>query len=222
MGKSCKIEKLGLSETVQGLMAEGVTTRAEMTERLQQEYGADVSEATVGRYMARIRGAAANEAFQKITDHVNRTVPNDLEALEEMEKQALEWSREAGASQTERAAAAAEQIRGELAEWRHELIQEKEDHAPVVRRIIKKCLSYIQADDRRQEQRLAAMRMVHKIIETKLAKAGLLDDEQKGRIVFLKREAEGNNGDGPADEKRSGRVIRLVEGAGGDDESGRS
>lgn len=214
MPKTCKIEYLGLSDTVQQLMAEGVVTRAEMTERLQNDYGADVSEATVGRYMAKIRSAAQDEAFQKIQDHVNKTVPDDLDALEEMEKQALEWTREAGITSAERATAAAENISGEIEQWRDMLLSEK-DPQKIVRWIIKRCIFYLAEDDRRQEQRLSAMRMVHKIIETKLSKAGLLDDETKGRIVFLQKQARDGdeNGDGGSEEKKDGsgkKVLRLV------------
>lgn len=214
MPKTCKIELLGLSETVQQLMAEGVVTRSEMTEKLQNDYGADVSEATVGRYMARIRSAAQNEAFQKIQDHVNKTVPDDLDALEEMEKQALEWTREAGATSAERAAAAAEKISGELDQWQSMLLSEK-DPQKIVRWIVKRCSFYLAEDDRRQEQRLSAMRMVQNIIETKLSKAGLLDDESRGRIVFLQKQAVGEdeNDAGGSEEKKDGsgkKVLRLI------------
>ncbi len=205
MGKTTKIEQQGLAETVQELMSQGITTRAAVTEKLVSEYGADVSEATVGRYLAKVRRAAENQAYKTITDHVNKTVPDDLEALEEMEKQALEWSREAGASQTERAADAAEKIAGELDEWKERLAGEKD--AQVVRWIIKKCLGYLAADDRRQEQRLAAMKMVHKIIETKLSKAGLLDDDTKGRIVFMQRGSGDSEGEDRGEKKN---IIRLV------------
>ena len=209
MPKTCKIEQKNLGETVARLMADGqASTRAELTEVLNAQYDADVSEATVGRYMARLRSAAGNEAFTKITEHVNRTVPDDLEALEEMERQALAWSREAGASQAERAADAAERIAGELDAWRDMLLKEKDNYADTIRWIVKRCTAYIAADDRRQEQRLAAMRMVHKIIETKLSKAGLLDDETKGRIVFLQRQAAGDDDSAP--EKEKGRVLSMV------------
>jgi hypothetical protein len=213
MPKTCKIDQMGLSETVQRLMAEGVTTRADMTERLRSEHGADVSEATVGRYMARVRRAAEGEAFAYIQDHVNRTVPDDMEALEEMERTALDWSREAGASQSERAALAAERIAGEIEEWRDRLLSFAEkDQQQFVRWVIKRCTSYLAEDDRRQEQRLSAMRMVHKIIETKLSKAGLLDDEQKGRIIFLQRAAAGEEDlqRGSGSDSGAGAKLRLV------------
>lgn len=187
MPRTCKIDQLGLSDTVQQLMVEeGITTRAAMTAVLRERYNADVSEATVGRYLARIRNAAAGEAFQKIQEHVNRTVPADLDALEEMERQCLAWSREAGRDQVDRVAEAAQAIAGELDTWREMLLADA-DTQTTVRRIIRRAVKLIAADDRRQEQRLAAMRMVHKIIETKLSKAGLLDDEQKGRIVLLQQ-----------------------------------
>lgn len=221
MAKSCKIEKLGLAEKVQELMASGVNTRAEMTIRLQEDHGADVSEATVGRYMARIRSAADNEAFRTIQDHVNKVVPDDLDALEEMERFALEWSREAGVDVAERSAAAAESIAGEFTMWRDQLLaaETDEQQAKVVRWIVKKAVRYLAADDRRQEQRLSAMRMVHKIIETKLSKAGLLDDDQRGRIVFLQQQYQGD-GEPAAAVKQAGRGLRLVNSKPGSSDGG--
>jgi hypothetical protein len=139
-------------------------------------------------------------------------VPEDLAALEEMEKQALDWSRQAGATSAERAAAAAENIAGELMQWREAIISARQDEAAdkVVRWIIKRAAFLLAEDDRRQEQRIAAMRMVHKIIETKLAKAGLLDDDQKGRIVFLTRKATGQDEDGAPGQADGRRVLRLI------------
>ena len=208
MPKTCKIEQLGLSDTVQSLMADGVTTRAEMREKLVSEYGADVSEATVGRYMAKIRRVAENEAFHTIQDHVNRTVPDDLDALEEMEKQCLEWSREAGCDVAERTASAAAEIKGELEAWREKIQASTDDPDAAVKWIIKRAAAHLAQEDRRQEQRLSAMRQVHKIIETKLSKAGLLDDDQKGRIVFLRREASGEDDASAAPD--AGRSLRIA------------
>ena len=211
MPKTCKIEQMGLSETVQSLMAEGVSTRAAMTDKLRADYGADLSPATVGRFMAKLRASAHGEAYKTITDHVNKTVPDDLAALEEMEKQALDWSREAGRSIAERAAEAADLIKGELDEWRSRLILEREDPNPAVRWIIKQCIKYLAEDDNRQKQRLEAMRMVHKIIELKLSKAGLLDDDTKGRILLIQRQADMEEGTGAGDPKKSrSNILRLV------------
>src|SRR6056297_4044306 len=110
MPKTCKIDQAGFGDTVQKLMADGINTRQAMAERLQNDFGLDVSEATVGRYMAKIRAQAQEQAFTTITEHVNRTVPDDLDALEEMERMCLEWSRQAGKDRTERLAEAAENI----------------------------------------------------------------------------------------------------------------
>ncbi len=210
MPKSCKIDRLGYAEIVQQLMADGVNTRQAMAECLNNDYGLDVSEATVGRYMARIRSAAQDQAFQTITEHVNRTVPDDLDALEEMEKICLDWSRQAGRDRAERLAEAAENIAGEIDAW-HDLIIQSEDPKKATKQIIKKALALIAMDDRRQEQRLSAMRQVHKIIETKLSKAGLLDDDQKGRIVFMQQQYRD---DQPATKGKN--TLRLV----GDGEDG--
>jgi hypothetical protein len=188
-------------------MTEGINTRAEMTAVLRDKYGLSVSEATVGRFMARVRSAAGEEAYHTITKHVNEVLPGDLEALEEIEKTCLEWSREAGIDTKERIAEAVGNIQREIAEFTSILVNSN-DPEKVAKQILKKCLGYILADDRRQEQRLSAMRNVQKIIELKLNKAGLLDDDQNGRIILVKNQHQDdsppdNNGDG-------GRVLHLI------------
>lgn len=168
MPKSTIIEREGLSDVVQQLMAAGVNTRAAMTERLRTDYNLEVSEATVGRYMARVRSAAADEAFQKITDHVNQVIPADLDALEDIERMCLDWSREAGKDVVDRVAEASLSVTRDLPEWIARLAaigSDEKERLTLARWMIKKCLGYLAIDDRRQEQRLAAMRMAANIVE---------------------------------------------------------
>lgn len=185
--KTSKIDRLGLSERVQALVAGGTTSRDRIAEILTAESGASISSRTIGRYIASIKDVAHSKAFQIISDHVDKVVPDDLDALERMERLCLQWSQEAAKDTIERVAAATEDIRGELQTWISALLN-GEDSAETIKFIISKCLSYIQRDANLQEQRLKAMRMAVQIIDLKLSKAGLLDDDQRGRIVFLKRE----------------------------------
>ncbi len=183
-----KIEILGLSEDVQALVASGLSARR-IAARLNNEHpDAEISESTVTRYVARVRKEAQGEAFQKIKDHVDRVVPDDLNALEEMESQSLEWAREAGQDRVERMADAAFEIRGEIDDWINLLVSSGEnEQEATARRIIRRCLSIMTREDRLQQQRNQAMHTAIKIIDLKLRQAGLLDEEGKGRIVIVER-----------------------------------
>lgn len=186
----CKIEKAGLSEVVQGLVTSGVTTRAAIADILRRDHAADVSDATVGRYLARLKSHAHSKAYQIISDHVDKVVPDDLNALEAMESLSYEWAMEASLPQARRLAIAAGKIRENLDAWRRSLLSEPDDEK-AVKGIIEVCMGYVQEDAREQEQRLKAMRMAANIIELKLSKAGLLNEDTKGKIVLLSRSDAG-------------------------------
>jgi len=183
-----RIEALGLSGEVQALVATGLSARR-IAVRLNNEHPeAALSESAVTRYVARVRKEAQGEAFQKIKDHVDRVVPDDLNALEEMEARCLEWAREAGQDRVERMAEAAFGIRGEIEAWETELLTvDKEKKEATVQRLIRRCLSIMAREDRLQKARTEAMLTAIKIIDLKLRQAGLLDEEGKGRIIIVER-----------------------------------
>jgi hypothetical protein len=196
-----KIERLGLSEVVQDLVVSGITTRAAIAGVLRDQHRAAVSDATVGRYLSRLKAEAGGKAFQIISDHVDRVVPEDLKALEAMEALAYTWAMEASVPQARRIAEAAAQIAEKMEYWRSLLLAEVQNPTDQIKEIISECLSMVQADAREQDQRLRAMRAAVSIIDLKLSKAGLLDDDTKGRIVFLSRTEAGRsdkNDDAPA------------------------
>jgi len=179
-----KIEILGLSDRVQQLVSDGLSAR-KIASRLRSENpDIDISDASVVRFVATIKDAAHAEAFDTIRKHVDKTVPDDLKALEEMEAQALSWAREAGADRVDRMASAAGRITGHIELWRQTL-SETDDTEQVVRKIIKICLLYITREDRLQKQRIDAMNMATKIIDLKLRQAGLLDEEGKSPVVVV-------------------------------------
>lgn len=188
-----KIEKGGFSDVIQKLVADGITTRSAIAQHLREHYNADLSDATVGRFLSRLKSSASSKAFQIISDHVDRVVPEDLKALEAMESLAYQWAMEASIPQARRLAAAASKIKENLSQWRALFLSGQQDE-DIVKAIIETCLTYVQEDAREQEQRLKAMRAAVQIIDLKLSKAGLLDDDTKGKIVLLTRQA-GVDGD---------------------------
>jgi len=191
--KRTKIEQMGLSGRIQELVTEGLSARRIAAQVKIENPDADVSESAIARYVSKARNAATDEAFKTIRDHVDRVVPEDLKALEEMEAQCLVWAREAGKDRVDRMAEAAVAITGKVPLWRWMLVSDTyftgkdEDIDVLVRRIIRECLVYMAREDRLQLQRDKAMNTAIKIIDLKLRQAGLLDDEGKSPIYIVDR-----------------------------------
>lgn len=189
-----KIERLGLAPRVARLMVEeGITVGREIGRILRKE-GVKISDAAVNRYLAKVGRVAKSTAEKIIQEHVDRVVPDDLAALEEMEALCLKWSKEETPELAERIAAAKATADFEVDDWVRVLsavpASDIKARAAAVKEIIKRVVDYIAKDDRMQDKRIRAMAMAHKIIETKLSKAGLLKDEGKGKIVIVESSRE--------------------------------
>ncbi len=196
-GKS-KIIKHGLDTRVQELAARGSSAAEIHRVLLQENPGLELHESSVGRYLSKCKESAIQRSFETIKDHVDRVVPADLNALEELEAQALSWSREAAPTAAERAVIAAEKLSAEIEWWAQKLVsfsQQSESAEDVARQLIRRAAFLLAEDDRRQEARLKAMRMAVQIIDLKLRQAGLLDPETKGRIVIMKSNESMEDGD---------------------------
>ena len=184
-----KIEILGLGDRVQALVSEGLSARRIASRIRNENPDIDISDASVVRYVSTVKAEAQAEAFDTIRKHVDKTVPDDLKALEEMEAQALLWAREAGSDRVERMAQAGMEIAGHVEAWRDALLN-TEDVEAVVKKIMRICLVYMSREDRLQAHRIQAMTMATKIIDLKLRQAGLLDEDGKRQVVIMKRDAE--------------------------------
>jgi len=183
-----KIEKLGYAETVQELMKGGITVAKKIAEILRTEHGADVSDSSVTRYVAKIKHTIKDDAFKTIRDHVDKEVPKDLDALEDMERQCLDWAFEDPKELAERLTDAISLVDGELDKWILLLenpIGEEKNRRVVVKQIVRMALDYVLKDARMQAKRIQAMNTAIKIIDLKLRQAGLLDDDTKGRIIIF-------------------------------------
>ena len=197
-----KIKALKLEETFQQLMKAGCVTSPKLTEALNQELERRglpdrISRATVTRHLKKVKDVIGEDALKIIRDHIDRVVPEDLAALEEIESTCLDWFREPGDDRIKRLTEAALDIRGEIDKWINQLmavaaIQGDEEKFKKAKRklagtMLAGAMSYLKNDAMMQGQRLAAAKMAQTVIESKLRNAGLLDDETKGRIVFLTR-----------------------------------
>lgn len=210
-----KIERLGLADRVANIMTdEGITVGREIGRMLRSE-GHRISDAAVNRYLSKVGRVASSRAEKIITEHVDKVIPDDLKALEELEALGLKWSREDPIELADRMSGIKAAIDFEVNEWADSITaaaneKNTEKRAAAVKEIIKKCLGYILKDERLQDKRLKAMGSVIKIIELKLSKAGLLKDEGRGRIVIVDRSGDYEPDDPhkPASEK--GRKCMVV------------
>lgn len=184
-----KVERQGYADVVQNLMKGGITNATKIHKVLIEEHEADLSLSSVTRFVSKIRDTISNDAFKTIRDHVEKVVPEDLVALEAMEKMCLDWVNEDPGEMAERLAEAVVKIDGEVNAW-FELLMEfgnEKNRDKKIKRIIRKAVGYVLRDARLQNKRIQAMNVAIKIITLKLQQAGLLEDEASGRIIILDR-----------------------------------
>jgi len=210
-----KIEKLGLVKRIEGLIAGGTTSSEAIAAALKTE-GYAVSQPTVARWLKRTREERREETQKIIADHVQETVPADLDALEQMEAQCLAWAKEENDAFAYRLAG--RNIAQNLSTWLGRILSinpasytepEELDRArhDAVKEIMADCLGWIIDEFAIQKARLAAMRQGSAIIEMKLRFSGLIDskdgnvfivgaddrverDPSSGRFVVIKGGAE--------------------------------
>ncbi len=189
-----KVEREGFADKVQSMMKSGITTATKIHQILKDEYDANLSVSSVTRYVAKIKDTIAGDSFKTIRDHVDSVVPEDLKALEAMEKQCLDWAKEDPGEMAERLAATAILVDSEVNDWVDLILSVPgaKDRIVKIKRIVRKVAGYILKDARLQNKRIQAMNTAVKIITLKLQQAGLLDDEGKGKIIIVDRSSDYN------------------------------
>jgi len=204
-----KISRLKLEATIEELIKAGITTSVGIAAALQ-ERGHQVSQPTVSRYLKTVQQARQEEAQQIVNRHVQEKLPSDLTALETMEKQCLDWSKENNQAFAHRLA---EQKIEEAAPAWAELIagvasgEPKEKNA-ALHDIVKQCLTWISDDLKMQTARLAAMRQAANIIEMKLKFT--LGNKEEGGIYFVNP----SSGDVLTRDEKTGRLTVIPGGQG--------
>lgn len=167
--------------------------------------GYSISQPTVSRFLKKHRERTESKSQQIFEDHVEKELPKDLDAIEEMEKQCLEWSREEVAQKAER-----------ISNWRrvsdalpgiiNSLItagpDEKERQA-VAKGFVRQCIGWVLEDRKDQKLRLSAMRMGGYLIEVKLRHAGVIDAADAGNIYIR---PDPDNKPSKKDEEKGGRL----------------
>lgn len=184
-----KVERDGFADTVQKLMKGGMTTATKIHQVLKDKHGAKLSLSSVTRYVVKIKDTISDDAFKTIREHVEKVVPEDLIALEEMEKMCLDWANEDSKEMADRLADAAILIDRDVNEWVALLMEVSTgtNRDKKIKQIIRKAISYVIRDARLQTKRIQAMNTAVKIITLKLQQAGLLEDDASGRIIILDR-----------------------------------
>ncbi|WP_028316706.1 hypothetical protein [Desulfatibacillum aliphaticivorans] len=186
-----RIEREGLQDYVVELYAQGIVTGTAVAQKLKEEKDFDISPSSVRKYLAKLKPQFEKAASKKIQDHVDQVVPQDLNTLEEMEAQCIEWFRELPSEQAERLASAALEINGELDRWIEMLTSlGAKKRADVIQDIIRRVIHLVNRDARLQDKRIKAMKMVLDIIALKIGKARELDDDQKGKIILVDRSSD--------------------------------
>lgn len=210
---ACAIDKMGLGPRIAEYLKAGKTAKEIHRDLVSEVPGFSLSYAVVQKYCKTAKGDVGEAAATLLKQHVDKVLPDDLEALERLQALAMAWTEEEAKTQAERVADAQAEMVREIEYWIDELQtagRDQEKQGPVARRLIKRALFLLAQDDQRYEIRLAAMKRAAEIITIKLRNAELLDGEGKGGINLFLSTA---NGDVPIDGFQR---FEVVTGGGGD------
>jgi len=191
-----KIEKFGLVQKVEEMISSGMHTAQSISATLKKD-GFDVSQPTISRWLKHVRETRSEATQQIIQDHIQKTVPADLEALEKMEAVCLSWAHEENATFAHRVAAA--KIAKHFLDWLKiiksispEQYINPDDYkkaiTEAVSEIMRSSLLWIADDMMLQKKRLSAMRQATQIIDLKLRYSGVMGAGESGNIFFLGKE----------------------------------
>jgi len=184
-----KIAALGLAPRIEELISSGVTTSSAIAEALQKD-GHRISQPTVSRYLKEERETRREETRKIVQDHVQKTVPTDLQALEDMEAQCLAWAAEDTAEFSHRLAR--QHISAHVNGWADKIREAAssitDDKLKIVKEIMTQVVIWITDDLALQKSRIFAMRMASNIIDLKLRYSGVIDGANEGGIYFVNPE----------------------------------
>jgi predicted transcriptional regulator len=208
MGKKIdKITKHNLGPRILQLLTEEGRNSGQIAKILTDE-GFKISQPTISRWLSKERETHQDEVKDIVHKHVAQVVPDDLKALEEMEKQCLDWSKEGPDIKSERISAWPK-ILETFNEVKNLLLTvDQEDVKKVMETFYKRCLHWIIEDLNNQKDRLSAMREARSIIDTKLKYSGILEGATAGNIfIGPTKDGEETKGDDAAPHKR---LLHLV------------
>lgn len=217
-----KIEQYNLSQRVLDMATgkEGTPRPSREITRILKAEGFSIDQATVSRFLKKMRELAQPTVAEVVEKHVLAAVPQDLDALEEMELQCLARTRELKGDFSHRLAAL--YIEDDLTKWvslvdeargatvqRETCDEDKKSEAEdaverVVESIIRQALMYVSNDLVLEKMRTAARRTASQIIDLKLKYAGIIGGETAGGIIFRDRDEDTTSRD--ADLRKTGKM----------------
>lgn len=83
------IEKNGLTEKVLGLSA--TMSSREISALLKAEHGVNISYQAINNFVKGVRAERAEQTKAIVQEHIKATMPTDLDTLDRLIKQELEW-----------------------------------------------------------------------------------------------------------------------------------
>ena len=209
MKRAGKIEQHNLGPRILDLLKEGATS-ADIAATFKAE-NMPISQPTISRWIKQQREETKGTIGKILQEHVEKTVPADLEALEEMERLCLAWAREEVDQKAERISAW-KKVWEAISRWIREISESKpEEREDKCKAFAKAALRWVMEDIGLQRDRLSAMRQASQIIDLKLRYAGVLEGDGKGNII-LRPEAEPPRDSclPPGEEKKSDGAGRLL------------
>jgi len=211
MARINKIDQFNLGPRVMALVEDGQTT-SQIAVQLTLE-GFAMSQPTVSRWLKVQREKNADNATRVFADHVDKELPKDLEALESIEVQCLEWAKETIAHKVERLATW-RRVFDALPDWSQKIENLPNDEKAVKTlslSIVKQVLLWVVDDFDNQKKRIMAMRQAHAVIETKLRFAGIIDGEASGSIIIKPYDTD-QISPAPSPEDSDGRRLFKIDG----------
>lgn len=203
--KTDKISKHNLGPRILHLLTQEGKNSVEIA-RILTEEGFKISQPTVSRWLSRERESHRDEVRDIVHEHVTKVVPDDMAALEEMERQCLTWSREGPDTAAERISAW-KKIKDSYDHIKRDLLSATPDNlAEVMDGFYKQCLNWILEDLENQKQRLSAMREARSIIDTKLKYAGILEGQAGGNIFI----GPAKDNDPPPEDEDQDRTLHIA------------
>jgi hypothetical protein len=213
--KLSNVERLGLADVVQRLLADGMTVGKQIAEILRTEHKANISDKAVCRYIRKIKDEVQPDAAGVFRKHINEEIPKDLQALEDIQDQSNAWWKEEPQDTGRRLAEKYSQFDAEIDFFYKELLAaelgDPIKRRKVVAKIIRRCLGYLTEDARLQKKRMEAMKMELDAIKIKLVNAGALDIEKGGNVFIV----DNRSGYRPPAKDSDGRVPFVVAGGKG-------
>lgn len=212
-----KIDTLHLAPRIEALITSGTNTSQTISDALKAE-GHNISQPTISRYLKKVRETRTEETQKIVQDHVQKNVPADLDALESIEGQCLEWAQEDNDTFAHRLAA--RHIAAHMSDWvdiirqydgeaSKDPLQAEDAARDAAKGMMALCLTWMADDISLQKKRIAAMRMASIIIDMKLRYAGLIDASKDGNVFILGKDDELDK------DPETGRFVVHIGGASG-------